>query len=37
LPAFSWLWRNRSRVFAKRREIQRRRIISDRALAEWFA
>lgn len=36
LPAFAWLWRNRSRVLAKRREIQRRRVVSDRRLAEWF-
>ncbi|HEY2090707.1 MAG TPA: glycosyltransferase family 2 protein [Thermoanaerobaculia bacterium] len=36
LPAFSWLWRNRKRIFAKRREIQRRRRVSDRALARWF-
>jgi hypothetical protein len=36
LPAFSWLWRNRKRIFAKRREIQRRRRVSDRALAGWF-
>ncbi len=36
LPAFAWLWRNRKRMFAKRREIQRRRRVSDRALARWF-
>jgi GT2 family glycosyltransferase len=36
LPAFSWLWRNRSRVLAKRREIQRRRKVSDREIAKWF-
>jgi GT2 family glycosyltransferase len=36
LPAFSWLWRNRARVLAKRREIQRRRKVSDRQLARWF-
>jgi hypothetical protein len=36
LPAFSWLWRNRSRVLAKRRAIQRRRTVSDRQLARWF-
>ena len=36
LPAFPWLWRNRKRMFAKRREIQRRRRVSDRALARWF-
>lgn len=36
VPAFGWLWRNRKRIFAKRREIQRRRRVSDRALARWF-
>jgi len=36
LPAFAWLWRNRARVLARRREIQRRRTVSDRALARWF-
>ena len=36
LPALSWLWRNRRRVLAKRRTIQRRRRVSDRRLAEWF-
>jgi GT2 family glycosyltransferase len=36
LPAFAWLWRNRARVFAKRREIQKRRKVSDRELARWF-
>jgi GT2 family glycosyltransferase len=36
LPAFAWLWRNRKRILAKRREIQRRRRVSDRALARWF-
>ena len=36
LPAFAWLWRNRERVLAKRREIQRRRKVSDRELARWF-
>lgn len=36
LPAFAWLWRNRRRVWAKRRAIQRRRKVSDRQLAEWF-
>lgn len=37
LPAFGWLWRNRRRIMAKRREIQRRRVVSDRELARWFA
>lgn len=36
LPAFRWLWRNRRRVMARRREIQRRRKVSDRELARWF-
>jgi len=36
LPAFAWLWRNRSRVLAKRRAIQARRRVSDRDLARWF-
>lgn len=36
LPAFAWLWRNRARVMAKRREIQHRRKVSDRELARWF-
>ncbi|HYI11308.1 MAG TPA: glycosyltransferase family 2 protein [Thermoanaerobaculia bacterium] len=36
LPAFSWLWHNRARILAKRREVQRRRKVSDRELREWF-
>jgi GT2 family glycosyltransferase len=36
LPAFSWIWRNRKRVLAKRRAIQSRRRVSDRDLARWF-
>ncbi len=36
LPAFAWLWRNRERIFEKRRLIQARRRISDRELARWF-
>ena len=36
LTAFAWLWRNRKRVLAKRRAIQARRKVSDRALARWF-
>jgi GT2 family glycosyltransferase len=35
-PALLWLWRNRSRILAKRRAVQERRRVSDRALAEWF-
>lgn len=36
LPAFTWLAQNRARILRKRREVQRRRTISDRALARWF-
>ena len=36
LPAFGWLWRNRKRIASKRREIQRRRRMSDAAIARWF-
>lgn len=36
LPALLWLWKNRRRIVAKRREIQRRRRVSDRELAGWF-
>jgi GT2 family glycosyltransferase len=36
LPGLTWIWRNRARVLAKRREIQRRRRVPDRELAEWF-
>jgi GT2 family glycosyltransferase len=36
LPAFGWLWRNRRRVFAKRRVIQSRRRVSDLDLSRWF-
>lgn len=36
LPALGWLWKNRRRIMAKRREIQRRRRVSDSALAGWF-
>jgi len=36
LPALAWLWKNRRRIMAKRREVQRRRIVSDRELAPWF-
>jgi GT2 family glycosyltransferase len=36
LPAFTWLWKNRRRMLAKRREIQRRRRVPDRELAKWF-
>jgi GT2 family glycosyltransferase len=36
LPALKWLLRNWRRVLRKRRVIQQRRRVSDRALAEWF-
>ncbi len=36
LPALTWLWKNRRRVLAKRREIQSRRRVADRTLARWF-
>ena len=36
LPALAWVWRNRKRVLAKRREVQSRRKVSDRELARWF-
>ncbi|MCU1350131.1 MAG: glycosyl transferase, family 2 [Acidobacteria bacterium] len=35
-PALTWIWKNRARVLARRREIQRRRRVSDRELAAWF-
>jgi GT2 family glycosyltransferase len=36
LPALGWLWRNRKRTASKRRAVQSRRRVSDRALAGWF-
>jgi GT2 family glycosyltransferase len=36
LPGLRWVWQNRSRVLEHRREIQRRRRVSDRDLARWF-
>ncbi|HEY0788237.1 MAG TPA: glycosyltransferase, partial [Thermoanaerobaculia bacterium] len=36
LPAWRWLWRNRARIWKKREEIQRRRVVSDRELLPWF-
>ena len=35
-PALTWLVRNRARILRKRRAIQRRRRVSDQALARWF-
>ena len=37
LPALKWLWANRGRILAKRKAVQRRRRVSDRDLAGWFA
>ncbi len=36
LPAFAWLWRNRKRIWEKRRAVQAQRRISDVELARWF-
>jgi len=36
IPALEWLLKNRRRVLAKRKIIQSRRKVSDRALARWF-
>jgi GT2 family glycosyltransferase/glycosyltransferase involved in cell wall biosynthesis len=36
LPAFGWLWRNRARIWAKRRQVQAKRRVSDVELAWWF-
>lgn len=36
LPAFRWLWQHRGEIMKSRREIQRRRRVSDRQLAPWF-
>lgn len=36
LPAFSWLWRHRKRLYRKRQTIQRRRRVPDRELTKWF-
>lgn len=36
LPGLKWAWRNRARVLEKRRDIQRRRRVSDHELAGWF-
>lgn len=37
LPGLAWVWANRRRVLEKRRAIQSRRRVPDRALARWFA
>ena len=36
LPAYGWLWRNRERIKARRREIQSRRTIDAAELDAWF-
>ena len=36
LPAFGWLWRNRARIWEKRRKVQAKRRVSDVELARWF-
>lgn len=36
LPAWSWLWKNRRAISARRRTIQARRRVSDRELSRWF-
>lgn len=36
LPAFGFLWRNRRRIWEKRRRVQALRRVSDRELARWF-
>lgn len=34
--AYTWLWRNRARILAKRREIQRRKTVPAADLDGWF-
>jgi len=36
LPAYSWLWRHRREILARRRQIQGRRTVPPRALDRWF-
>jgi hypothetical protein len=36
LPAFRWLWQHRGEIMKARREIQGRRVVTDRQLARWF-
>jgi GT2 family glycosyltransferase len=36
LPAYTWLWRNRRRIRARRRQIQARRTASAWSVARWF-
>lgn len=36
LPAYSWLWRHRREILARRRQIQGRRTVPARALDRWF-
>lgn len=36
LGAYTWLWRNRGRVFQRRRRIQERRTVGSTAVDRWF-
>lgn len=36
LPAFRWLWQHRRTIMRQRREIQKKRRVSDFELARWF-
>ena len=36
LPAYTWLWRNRQAILARRREIQGRRTVPPAAIDRWF-
>ncbi len=36
LPAFLWLWQHRQTIMRQRREIQKKRRVSDFELARWF-
>lgn len=36
LPGFAFLWRERKRLWSKRHNLQKRRRVSDDAVAKWF-
>lgn len=36
LPAYSWLWRNRQRILARRRQLRRRHIADRWEVERWF-
>ncbi len=36
LPAFRWLWQHRREIMKARRQIQSRRVVTDKQLAPWF-